>query len=97
MKSKYILYLCDVSGKHEPIAKFTSETPFHGFQIGDRLDDTGWNRLDGIGPIATSTAPIRYTVHSIKHLIEDSGDELLVQYYVNLEPYHGHASPIWPE
>ena len=97
MKSKYVLYLCDTSWKHEPIAKFTSETPFHSVQVGDRFDDIGWNRLNGVGPIATPSKPIRYTVHSIKHLMEDSGEELVIQYYLNLEPFHGQASPVWPE
>ena len=96
MKSKYILYLCDTSGSHAPVAKFTSETPFHSVQMGERFDDTGWKRLDGIGSIATPAAPIRYTVHSVKHLIEESGDELLIQYYLNLEPFHGNPSPVWP-
>jgi len=97
MKSKYVLYLCDTSGKHEPIAKLISETPFHSFQVGDRFDDTGWKRLNGVGPIATPSKPIRYTVHSIKHLIEESGEELLIQCYLNLEQFDGQASPVWPE
>jgi hypothetical protein len=34
-------------------------------------------------------------VHSIKHLIEESPDGLLIKYCLNLQPYHGPSSPVW--
>lgn len=97
MKTSYILYLWDTSDTHQAIARFSSDSPFHTFQAGDRFDDTGWVRLGGIGVIASATRPIRYTVHSIKHLIEEKNSELFIHYCVNLEPFSGPPSPVWSE
>jgi hypothetical protein len=98
MATRYILELCDTSGKHRPVARFESATPFHALHVGERFDDTGWNRLDGAGVIATPEQPIRYTVHSIKHLVEETPLGLVVRYCVNLEPYSGPQSPVsWKE
>jgi hypothetical protein len=97
MPTKYVLLLCDTSGAHKPIARFVSDTPFHTVHIGDRFDDTGWNRLDGAGVLASRENPLRFTVHSIKHLIEETADGLLLSYCLNLEPFHGPPSPAWAE
>ena len=37
--------------------------------IGERFDAHGWNRLDGIGKIASDETPKRYTIDSVKHTI----------------------------
>lgn len=95
MHTEYLLELCDTSGEHKPVARFQSLTPFVSVNVGDRFDDTGWERLDGIGVIATPEQPKRYTVHSVKHLILGSADKLLVKYCLNLEPYIGPSSPVW--
>lgn len=97
MPTQYLLELFDTSGDHRPIARFTSDTPFHAVHVGDRFDDTGWDRLDGIGAIATQSAPVRYTVHSIKHLIEQGENGLRIRYCLNLEPFCGPPSPIWKD
>ncbi|HWB58794.1 MAG TPA: hypothetical protein VG733_04845 [Chthoniobacteraceae bacterium] len=93
--TRYILELCDTAGEHKPIARFESPTPFTAVNVGDRFDDTGWPRLDGAGVIASPTQPIRYTVHSIKHLVETTPEGLVVRYCLNLQPYSGPASPVW--
>ena len=77
------------------MARFESATPFTTVHVGDRFDDTGWNRLNGVGVIAGSESPIRYTVHSIKHLIEQHADKLVIRYCLNLQPHCGPSSPVW--
>lgn len=93
--TEYHLILCDISGEHRPIAHFVSPTPFHSVRVGERFDDTGWERLDGARCLASPSRPIRYTVHSIKHLIEHKDGKVIVSYCLNLEPYDGPSSPIW--
>lgn len=93
--TKYELYICDISGEHKPIAKFESSTPFMPVKVGERFDDHGWDRLDGVGIIASEEEPRRYTVHSIKHTVIYKSEELFVQYCLNLEPYDGPRSPAW--
>lgn len=95
VKTKYILELCDTSGQHKPIARFESVTPFMPVSVGERFDDIGWGRLDGVGKIASVAAPKRYTVHSIKHLVFIEADVLMVKYCLNLEPFSGPSSPAW--
>jgi len=95
--TQYRLLLFDITGEHRPVAKFVSSTPFHTVHVGERFDDTGWDRLNGIGIIASSEKPVRYTVHSIKHLISKENDVLIVSYCLNLEPYHGGSSPVWKD
>jgi len=95
--TKYELYLCDVSGKNEPIAKIESISQFNSFSIEDRFDDHGWNRLNGIGKIASATDPKRYIIHSIKHTIYYDKDDLLIQCWLNLEPHQGETSPAWKQ
>jgi hypothetical protein len=91
----YILELCDIAGEHRPVARFESCNAFTSVNIGDRFDDTGWERLDGVGRIASPEKPKQYKVHSIKHLIIPSADGLIVKYCLNLEPFHGDSSPVW--
>lgn len=93
--TKYELYLCDVTGEHKPIAKFVSGTPFTAVSEGERFDDHGWDRLDGVGKIASEENPVRYVVHSIKHTLLEKNGDLLVQYWLNLQPYEGPRSPAW--
>ena len=95
--TKYELYLCDVTGEHRPIAKFESNTPFMPVSVGERFDDHGWERLDGIGKIASEEKPIRYIVHSIKNTIVEKNKILFVQYWLNLHPYEGPRSPAWQD
>jgi hypothetical protein len=95
LHTEYILESCDTSGEHKPIARFQSSTPFIAVNVGDRVDDTGWDRLDGMGVIASPEQPRRYKVHSIRHLISPSADKLTVKYCLNLEPYSGPRSPVW--
>jgi hypothetical protein len=87
--------LCDTSGEHKPVARFESSTPFISVNVGDRFDDTGWERLEGVGVIASTEKPKHYTVHSIKHLIIPNADRLIVKYCPNLEPFLGSSSPAW--
>ena len=95
MTTKYILELCDTSGEHKPIAHMESVTPFMVVNVGDRFDDIGWERLNGIGVIHSGENPKRYTVHSIKHLVFPSHNGITVKYCLNLEPYDGPSSPVW--
>jgi len=95
MHTEDILELCDTSGEHKPVVRFKSSTPFIAVNIGDHFDDTGWERLDGVGIIASLEHPKRYTVHSIKHLIVPSVDKLVMKYCLNLKPYIGPSSPVW--
>ncbi len=93
MKSQYELYICDTSGAHEPITMFISATPFPTLQPGQRFDDHGWDRLRGIGKLASEQDPIRYTVHSLKTTILVEGEVNIIQAWVNVEPYTGDRSP----
>ncbi len=93
--TKYELYLCDVSGDHKPIVKFESDLPFISVAVGDRFDDHGWVRLDGIGKIASVNQPKMYTVHSIKHTVLQGEKNLKIQYWINLEPHFDDSSPAW--
>jgi hypothetical protein len=95
MMTKYELYLADVTGEHKPIVKFESDKPFMPVSIGERFDDHGWDRLDGVGKLASEENPRRYTVHSIKHTVVKKENILLIQYWVNLHPYEGPRSPAW--
>lgn len=94
-RTEYRLVLLDTSGEPRPVAEFVSAHPFQTVHVGDRFDDTGWNRLDGVGVIASAQAPIRYTVHSIKHLVVEREDALVVSYCLNLQPHEGPSSPVW--
>ena len=94
-KTEYRLVLLDTSGDPRPVAEFVSPQPFPPAHVGDRFDDIGWNRLDGIGVIASIKEPIRYTVHSIKHLVVEQGDTLVISYCLNLQPHRGPSSPVW--
>ncbi|AEG00509.1 hypothetical protein [Methylomonas methanica] len=95
MKTQYILELCDTSGQHKPIARFESDLPFMPVAVGERFDDTGWDRLGGVGKIASPVLPKQYTVHSIKHLVCVESGVLVLRYCLNLEPFHGPSSPVW--
>ncbi|MCI0561620.1 MAG: hypothetical protein MN733_24285 [Nitrososphaera sp.] len=95
MKTKYVLELCDTSGKHRPIARFHSDGPFMPVSVGERFDDTGWERLDGVGKIASPTSPFRFTVHSVKHMVFVEAETLTVKYCLNLCPFDGPSSPVW--
>ena len=96
MQTKYILELCDTSGKHRPIVRIESLTPFTAVSVGDRFDDTGWERLDGVGVVYSLENPRRYIVHSIKHLIYPSAEGTTIsKYCLNLEPFFGPGSPVW--
>lgn len=95
MTTTYVLELCDTAGAHRPIARIESASPFIAVNVGDRFDDIGWERLDGIGVIHSAENPKRYTVHSIKHLLVQSKEKVLVKYCLNLQPYSGPASPAW--
>lgn len=93
--TKYQLLLCDVGGEHKPVATFESDTPFMPVSVGERFDDHGWERLHGIGKIASEKIPIRYIVHSIKHTVIEAQGILWIQYWLNLQPYEGPRSPGW--
>jgi len=93
--TKYELYICDVTGEHKPIVKFESNTPFMSVSVGERFDDHGWERLDGIGIIASEENPKRYTVHSIKKTVVEKNGDLIIQCWLNLHPYDGPRSPAW--
>lgn len=95
--TQYILEILDTCGEHKPVARFTSASPFPACHVGDRFDDIGWDRLDGVGRIASPDHPLRYTVHSIKHVIVETDAGLIVRYCLNLEPFHGSPSPVWSE
>ncbi len=95
MATRYILELCDTSGEHKPIARMESSTPFTAVSVGDRFDDIGWERLDGVGVIYSAMNPKRYTVHSVKHLVLPSPDGIISKYCLNLEPHDGPSSPVW--
>lgn len=93
--TKYELFLCDVTAGHHPVAKYVSESPFTAVSVGDRFDDHGWDRLQGVGVIASAEKPIRYIVHSVKHTVMHQDDVVVVQYWLNLQPYEGPRSPAW--
>lgn len=93
MKSEYQLFVCDISGQHEPVASFSSDTPFPYPAVGQRFDDDGWQRLRGVGQLASEEKPIRYLVHSIKTTIYVENGINIIQTWVNFEPFHGARSP----
>ena len=93
--TRYELFICDVTDEHRPIARFESNTPFMSVSPGERFDDHGWERLDGIGKIASEEQPKRYIVHSIKNTVIERQGVLVVQYWLNLHPYEGPRSPVW--
>ena len=93
--TKYELFLCDITGDHKPIVKFESNTPFHSVVVGDRFDDHGWVRLDGAGKMASEDRPKKYIVHSIKHTVLHSNQNLMIQCWLNLKPHLGASSPAW--
>jgi hypothetical protein len=95
--TKYELFVCDVTAGHYPVAKFVSDSPFMPVSVGDRFDDHGWDRLQGIGVIASENTPKRYIVHSVKHTVIVKEGVLLVQYWLNLHPYEGPRSPAWAD
>jgi hypothetical protein len=97
MKTEYQLELYDTTCEPRPIARINSGGPFIAMNVGDHLDDTGWDRLDAVGRIASPENPIRYVVHSIKHQIEQHTDRLLLKYCLNLKPHKGARSPVWGE
>ncbi len=97
MNTQYILELCDTSGKHSPIVRFESNSPFMTTNIGERFDDEGWNRSDDVGVIASPEKPRRYTVHSIKHIVVPNAGGLIVKYCLNLDPFNGPSSPVWKD
>lgn len=69
------LVLCDISGEHKPVAVFRSASPFMPLHVGERFDDHGWDRLDGVGRIGTPEAPIRYLVFATKHVVFEQGGQ----------------------
>jgi len=95
MITKYELYLYDITGERKPVVKFESDTQFMHVSVGDRFDDHGWNRLDGIGKIASEDKPKRYIVHSVKHTITEREGILMIQCWLNLLPHLGPRSPAW--
>lgn len=95
MPDTYELVLCDISGAHRPIAVFTSASPFMPLRVGERFDDHGWDRLDGVGKIGTPQDPIRYLVFATKHVVLEKDGILTYQFCVDLQPYGGPRSPAW--
>lgn len=95
MPHKYELIICDISGEHKPVAKFSSDKPFLPLNIGERFDDHGWERLDGVGRIARREEPIRYIVFACKHVVLENDGELVYQLNVDLQPFSGPRSPAW--
>ena len=93
MKSEYQLFFCDISGAHEPVVSFKSESLFPTLFVGQRVDDHGWNRLRGVGVLGSEEKPIRYTVHSLKSVVFVEDGKNIIQSWVNLEPYLGERSP----
>ena len=92
---EYCLELCDVAGEHRPIAIFRSSTPFPSVAVGERFDDEGWPRLDASQIKGTPAKPVRYIVHSIKHVIMEDDEKITARYCLNLRSYAGDRSPIW--
>ena len=95
MHTLYQLEVYDITGQPRAIARFDSPSPFIPMNVGDRFDDTGWDRLNGVGRVATPENPARYKVHSVKHSIEQNPEGLRVRYCLNLEPHTGPSSPVW--
>ncbi|CTQ58899.1 hypothetical protein [Roseibium album] len=95
MPDIYELILCDISGEHKPVAAFQSERPFMPLHVGERFDDHGWDRLDGVGKIGTPEEPIRYLVFATKHVVFELDGKTTYQFCVDLQPYSGPRSPAW--
>ncbi len=66
--------------------------PLH---VGERFDDHGWDRLDGVGKKGTPEEPIRYIVFATKHVVFELEGKMIYQFSVNLQPYSGPRSPVW--
>ena len=96
MKTEYQLFICDISGEHAPICVFVSDSPFPCFMVGDRFDDEGWQRLDGT-VLGSEQRPIRFSIHSIKHILTVKNGKNIVQTGLNLEPFTGDRSPAFQE
>jgi hypothetical protein len=90
---KYILELCDPSEAHRPIAVFTASTPFPSLSIGDRFDDEGWPHLHKSDVVGTPKNPCRYIVHSVKHVITETDDAVIVRSCLNLTHHDGPPPP----
>ncbi len=95
MPDTYELVICDISGAHKPVAIFRSERPFMPLQVGERFDDHGWDRLEGVGKVGSGTDPVRYLVFATKHLVYEEDDELVYRLCVDLQPFSGPRSPAW--
>ncbi|MFV0246068.1 MAG: hypothetical protein ACK5IB_13785 [Qingshengfaniella sp.] len=95
MPDRYELMICDISGAHKPVAIFHSDRPFMPLQVGERFDDQGWDRLDGVGRIGTPAEPIRYLVFATKHLVFEEEGQTVYQLCVDLQPPGGPRSPAW--
>lgn len=95
MPDIYELVLCDISGEHKPVAVFQSERPFMPLHVGERFDDHGWVRLDGVGKIGSPEEPIRYLVFATKHVVFELDGKMIYQFCVDLQPYSGPRSPAW--
>ena len=93
METEYHLFVCDISGEHEPVATFISNTPFPDVGVGERFDDCGWERLRGVGVIASEEDPIRYSVHSKKTVVRIEDGKNIIRTGLNLEPFSGDRSP----
>lgn len=66
---EYRLEICDTTRHHGPVAVLLSPVPFPSIQVGDRFDDEGWPRLDSRDVKGTAETPVRFVVHSIKHVV----------------------------
>jgi len=86
MQSKYQLFVLDASEAQEPLAVFVSTQPFPALRTGDRFDDHGWDRLKGIGRIATPEAPIAYRVASVRHTVFVEDVSTIMQMWVQVRP-----------
>ena len=95
MPDSYELVLCDISGAHKPVAVFRSERPFMPLHVGERFDDQGWDRLDGVGRIGSPDNPVRYLVFATKHLVFEVDGKVIYRFCVDLQPYSGPRSPAW--
>jgi hypothetical protein len=86
MNTQYYPEIYDISGQQKAVVRIDSSSPFIPKNVGDRFDDTGWERPNGIGRVVSPEDPIRFLVHSAKHLTEQNPDGQLVKYCLNLEP-----------
>jgi hypothetical protein len=63
----------------EAIVRFSSETPFHAFQVGDLVNPTAWENYDG-----ADCLKVTLVEHLIAHVESDVVDGIVV-YTVPLE------------